>query len=177
MTNLLDSTLEGYARSFVPDTLCVNHAMESALHKEVSAPISELQKKLKKKKHGKKTWKHESIKHCARSDTDKRVSGFASDVSTHSSLTGKKKGRKLIFTPRIIEVNRLVKIPVFCCCRLTGLTPDSAQHRAWQGSLRNFSSNGRRRERPSSSRLPSSTQRTPTDGPKNRGSFFYPSTP
>ena len=55
MTNLLDSTLEGYARSFVPDTLRVNHAMESALHKEVSAPISELQKKLKKKKHGKKT--------------------------------------------------------------------------------------------------------------------------
>ena len=53
MTNLLDSTLEGYAISFVPDTLCVNHAMESALHKEVSAPISELQKKIKKKK----TWK------------------------------------------------------------------------------------------------------------------------
>ena len=46
MTNLLDSTLEGYAISFVPDTLCVNHAMESALHKEVSAPISELQKKI-----------------------------------------------------------------------------------------------------------------------------------
>ena len=54
MTNLLDSTLEGYAKSFVPDTLCVNHAMESALHKEVSAPISELKKKFKKK-HGKKT--------------------------------------------------------------------------------------------------------------------------
>ena len=53
MTNLLDSTLEGYAISFVPDTLCVNHKMESALHKEVSAPISELQKKIKKKK----TWK------------------------------------------------------------------------------------------------------------------------
>lgn len=105
MTNLLDSTLEGYARSFVPDTLCVNHAMESALHKEVSAPISELKKNFKKT--WKKNLKHESIKHCARSDTDKRVSGFASDVSTHSSLTGKKKkGRKLIFTPRIIEVNR-----------------------------------------------------------------------
>ena len=53
----------------------------------------------------------------------------------------------------------------FGCDGFTGLTPDSAQHNAWHGSLANFSSSGRRRERSSFSRLPSSTESTATTGP------------
>ena len=54
MTSLLDSTLVGYARSFVPDTLCCNQAIESTLHIEVSDPIIEIKSEKKMGKNGKK---------------------------------------------------------------------------------------------------------------------------